>query len=272
MHRLLFFTASAALLFVATSPAHAQDWSGPYIGAQIGYGFQPEDDGERIVFDKNLDGQFGDTVLTSGGANAFSPGFCGGAAQTNAPAGGCDDDEDGLDAGVRAGYDWQVGNWVFGALVEYSSADVTDSVSAFSTTPASYTMTRELDSVFALRGRVGYAWDRWLPYVTAGVVQADVESSFTTTNSVNTFVERGDDSVSGFQLGGGVETRVSDRVTLGVEYLYTSLEDDSYRVRAQGPAPATNAFILTNPAGTDFMRGDDTFDVYSLRATVSYRF
>lgn len=272
MRRILLSTASATLLLAATSPAWAQDWSGPYVGGQIGYGFQPEDDDERILFDKDLNGQFGDTVLTVANANAFSPGFCGGSAQTNAPAGGCDEDEEGVDAGLRAGYDWQVGNWVFGGLVEYSGADITDSVSAYSTTPASYTMTRELSSVIAVRGRLGYAWERWLPYVTGGLAEGDVDRSFATTNGVNTFVERGDDNVSGWQLGAGVETKVSDRVSVGVEYLYTSLDDDSYRVRAQGPAPATNPFILTNGAGTDFKRGDDKFDFSSLRATVSFRF
>lgn len=272
MHRLLLTAASAIALMTAASAAQAQDWTGFYIGGHLGYGFQPDDGGERILFDKDLNGQFGDTVLTTAPANAFSPGFCGGAAKTNAPAGGCKEDEDGLDAGIRAGYDWQVGNWVFGGVAELSSVDINDSVSAYSTTPASYTMTRELNSTFALRGRAGYSWDRSLFYATGGFVWADVESSFDTTNGVNTFTEKSDDNVNGWQLGGGVETRVTDTVTVGVEYLYSSLDDDSYRVRAQGPAPAANPFILTNPNGTDFRRSESEFDFHSLRATVSYRF
>lgn len=273
MHRLLLATAASTVLLAAATAgqAQAQDWTGFYVGGHVGYGFQPEDDGERILFDTDLDGRFGDTVNTTAPANAFSPGFCGGKAQTNAPAGGCSDDDDGLDAGVRVGYDRQVGNWVVGGLAEYSVVDLNDSVSAYSTTPASYTMTRELNSTFALRARVGYAWDRWLPYATAGVVWGDVDNSFATTNGVNTFVGRSDD-VNGWQLGGGVETRVVGNVTVGVEYLYTNLDNDSYRVRSQGPAPVNNPFILVNPAGTDFKRSDSEFDFHSLRATVSYRF
>ena len=53
---------------------------------------------------------------------------------------------------------------------------------------------------------------------------------------------------------------------------YERLTDDEYRVRAQGPAPATNPFILVNPQGTDFRRSDDDFDLGALRMTASYRF
>jgi hypothetical protein len=43
------------------------------------------------------------------------------------------------------------------------------------------------------------------------------------------------------------------------------------RVTEGSPAPATNAFILTNPSGTDLRRGDQ-FDLYALRFTTGYRF
>ena len=76
-------TSSAiALLGLSAAPAFAQsDWSGAYIGLYAGQVSDPEDGGDSILFDRNLDGEFGDTVLTSGNANAFSPGFCDGQAQ-----------------------------------------------------------------------------------------------------------------------------------------------------------------------------------------------
>ena len=76
-------TVAALLATALASPALAQDsgdWTGFYIGGHVGYAFQPNDDDETILFDTDLDGNFGDTVRTSAGANAFSPGFCGGAA------------------------------------------------------------------------------------------------------------------------------------------------------------------------------------------------
>lgn len=272
--QLLAATAALAMAgFGSSALAQSAGWTGGYVGGHVGYGFQPDDDDETIRFDKNLDGVFSDTVTTAAGANAFSPGFCGGAAKGPTPASGCGKDDDGVDYGLRGGYDWQLANGlVLGVVGEVSKPDVEDSVAAFSTTPAFYTMTREVDWMAAVRGRVGFAMDRYLPYVTAGLARAEVDASFATSNTANTFVLTGDDSVSGYQLGAGVETRVGTNWSVGVEYLYTRLDDDDFRVRAQGPAPATNPFILTNASGTDFARSDDEFDVHSVRLTAAYRF
>ena len=262
----------ASLLALFASAASAQTWTGAYVGGSAGYAAERGDDGETILFDRNLDGDFNDTVTTGAGADAFSPGFCGGAASGNAPAAGCEDDEGGFAFSLHAGYDRQFGAIVVGGIVEVGGAEVTDSVSAFSTTPASYTMTRELDSLVAARARVGYATGIFLPYVTAGLARGEVEHSFSTTNGVNSFPTRGDTEVSGHQFGAGVEARVTPRLSVGVEYLQTSLEDDDYRVRATGPAPATNPFILGNPSGTDFRRSSDEFEFGTLRAKASLRF
>ncbi|HEY9219891.1 MAG TPA: outer membrane beta-barrel protein [Phenylobacterium sp.] len=263
----------AFIALATTGAAQAQDWSGPYVGAHAGYGFGSENDGETIGFDTNLDGTANDTVRTSAGANAFSPGFCGGAAFGSLPAGGCDDDENGFEFGARAGYDWQFGRLVVGALLEASRTDVEDSVSAFSTTPAFYTMTRDLRWLAALRVRAGLTLDdRTLLYGTGGVAQGEVRHSFNTNNTANTFVLSDDDEASGWQLGGGVERKVTPDVTLGLEYLYTSLQDDGFTVRARGPAAATNPFIITNANGTDFRRSEEDFELHQVRVTAAYRF
>jgi hypothetical protein len=66
----------AALGFAA--PAAAQDmtddapFSGLYVGGSFGYDVQPNDNGESIAFDRNLDGVFGDTISTATVANALS--------------------------------------------------------------------------------------------------------------------------------------------------------------------------------------------------------
>ncbi|MBY0512067.1 MAG: outer membrane beta-barrel protein, partial [Rhodospirillaceae bacterium] len=77
---------------------------------------------------------------------------------------------------------------------------------------------------------------------------------------------------SGYQLGGGADYNVTEEWRFGLEYLYTALDDDSYRVRAAGPAPATNAFILVNANGTDFRRSENKFDYGTVRLTLTYRF
>ena len=60
--------------------AAAQDWTGAYISGHIGFSKIPEGSNNTVVFDRNLDGDFSDTITTAAGANAFSPGFCVGAA------------------------------------------------------------------------------------------------------------------------------------------------------------------------------------------------
>lgn len=262
--------ASAAMLGTA-GVAHAQDWQGLYVGGHVGYGYQNNDDGETITFDTDLDGNFGDTVNTTAPANAFSPGFCDGRARGPTPASGCDDNGDAVDYGVRLGHDWQFGNFVVGALGEVSGNAVEDSVSAFSTTPARYTMTRELDHMAAIRARGGYAFSNMLVYATGGYAWAEVDHSFTTSNGVNTFTESEEGDAQGYQYGLGAEWAIAPRWRVGAEYLRTNLEDDDYRVRAQGPAPVTNPFILVNANGTDFARSNDEFEFDSVRFTLSYQ-
>lgn len=116
MRLLVIAAACAAAIMTGASTAAAQDWTGLYVGGSIGVGVQSEDAGETVRFDTNLDGGFGDTIRTVAGADAFSTGFCGGLAVNATAAGGCTDDEDGLDVGGRAGYDWQFGRIVAGAL------------------------------------------------------------------------------------------------------------------------------------------------------------
>ncbi len=271
------FTGMAAL---AAAPAFAQTaedgWGGFYIGGQVGASEPADENGASILFDTNLDGGFGDSVNTAAGANAFSPGFCDGAALGRTPAAGCSDDKGGAEAGVRGGYDWQSGRWVYGVVVEYTQNDARDSVSAYSTTPAFYTMTRDLDRTLALRARLGMAVGQnsdWLIYATAGAARGRIDNSFTSSNGANAFVQSGNSDADGYQAGLGLERKVLQNLSVGLEYLYTRLGDDDYRVRAApGSAPANNPFLIVNPAGTDFRRSDEDFAVGSLRLTASFRF
>ncbi len=269
--------ATGALALALAAPAAAQTtWTGPYVGVHIGAGLQRDDADETVTFDTDLDGTFTDTVRTAAGANAFSPGFCGGIAMGAVPSAGCTEDENGIDIGGRVGYDWSSGMLVVGALVDVSGTDVTDGASAFSTTPAFYAFSRQLKAMGGLRGRVGAGTSRALVYGTGGLAWGRIEHVFTSSNAVNTFVP-GKDAVRtenawGYQAGGGLEVRLASQWTLGGEYLYSRFDDEEDgTVRSQGPAPATNPFVLVNAAGTD-LRRSGRFDVHSVRLALNYRF
>lgn len=260
-----FFIAAAA------SPAAAQSsWTGFHLGGRVGI-TDASNGNERIEFDTNLDGQFGDTVRTGAGADAFSPGFCDGAATDRTPGAGCRRDRNKADLAVMAGYDVQFGYAVVGLVGEYGTTRARDSVSAFSTTPAFYTMTRELRGNGAIRARAGVAIGNTLPYVTAGIAGGRIRHSFATSNTANSFVLRGDDrNLTGFRFGAGIDQRLG-RLTVGALYLGTRWDDKDFRVRAQGPAPTGNPFLLVNPAGTDFRRSDGRFTTHSFALTAGYR-
>lgn len=271
----LLAATTALALCAAAGAAHAQssgNWTGLYVGAQAGYGWAKNHNSETVVFDTNLDRSFNNQVNTAAGANAFSPGFCGGYAKGVAPVAGCGKDHDGFEFGGRVGYDYQIGNFVVGVVGEATRTSQTDSVSAFSTTPAAYNFTRKLHAVGAVRLRAGYALGDTLVYGAGGYAVADVKRTFATTNTANTFGLRGGNNPDGYQLGGGIEQKVAPNVTLGIEYLYTRLSDNGYTVRAQGPAAATNAFLLVNGSGTDLQRSRDKFSNQAVRMTAAYRF
>ena len=271
--------AGAAALGLIASPAFAQEttedapFSGIYIGAAGGYDVQPNDAGSSILFDRNLDGRFGDTVTTAAGANAFSSGFCNGAtrATTLAGGGGCRKDKDGAAYYGRVGMDTQRGNIVVG---EFGKSEITDSVTAFSTTPASYVMTRSVDWEASIRGRAGYAVNTTLFYGTFGAGYAKIDRDFYSTNTGNAYQQSGKRQQFGILGGGGIEQKVTPNISVGMEYMFHQYQDDDFRVRVtQGTQPATNPFVLApNTTGTDFRRSDDNFRWHSLRATAAFRF
>lgn len=269
--------ASAASLLAVPAMAQdnrdtSQDFNGPYISVGGGGTLQGSDRGETLVFDTDRDGTYGDQVTTSGGANAFSPGFCNGAATSSANI-SCRNDKDGPEYFGRLGYDRRMGNFVLGAVIEGGRSEARDSVSGFSTTPASYTFSRESEYQANARLRAGYTpGGGALFYVTGGGAYARLDNKFTTSNTANSFADNGKTNAWGYTAGGGAEVMVTNRIGLGLEYLYTDVKDKDYVVNVgAGTAPATNPFLL-NGGGTDIQRSDPHFRTHSIRGTVSFRF
>ena len=276
----LLSAASLSLLMAGVAaPALAQsapDWSGPYIGIYAGGVENHEQAGETLVFDRNLDGVFGETVTTSAAADAFAPGFCAGNASTSQATDGCNKDDRGVEGSVRVGYDWQFGPMVAGLVGEWAATNVSDTVTGFSSTPASYVFKRELNDMAALRARVGFATGPALIYITGGAAYGNIENSFRTTNTANSFVVQADeDNADGWQAGGGLEWRLAPNLSVTGEYLYTSLTPGDYVVRAgnTGTTPAGNPFILApNTTGTDIMRSNDEMELHAFRVGMNVRF
>ena len=264
---------------VAAVPAMAQDgrdtsqdFNGPYVSIVGGATLQGSDRGETLVFDTNRDGTYGDQVTTVGGANAFSTGFCNGAATSSANR-ACKNDKDGPEYFGRLGFDKRMGNVVLGAVIEGGRSEARDSVSGFSTTPASYTFSREADYQAGARLRAGYTpGGGALFYVTGGGAYAKLDNRFTTSNGANSFADNGRTNAWGYAAGGGAEVMLTSNISVGLEYLYTDLKDNDFVVNVgPGTAPATNPFLL-NGGGTDMQRSSSHFRTHSVRGSLSLRF
>ncbi|MEY3624306.1 MAG: hypothetical protein RLZZ407_1865 [Pseudomonadota bacterium] len=272
--QILLIGATALATFAPPAFAQSEDehWEGAYIGGSIGLSAQSNDRNESVVFDTDGDGAFDNSVNTTLGANAFAPGFCGGASTGTAPTDSCLSDKDGLEYNIRAGYDVQSGNMVYGFVLEGGMNESRDSVTAFSDTPAAYTLTREIDYSLQARARLGYAARGALFYATGGAAYAKINNSFTTTNGVNSFTDNGNSKSWGYSYGGGAEVKLAKNFSLGLEYLYTNFVDDDYVVSVgPGTAPATNPFLIVSGA-TDMRRSDSNFTMHNIRLTAAIRF
>lgn len=282
-NKLFLVLAGGAAVLATAAPASAQTdaapFDGVYVGGSLGFDFQPKGGNDTIQFDRNLDGTYGDTLTlatpqANGNTNAFAPGFCKGKANGTSAANGCTQNKDGTGYAARIGIDKQFGAIVVGAVGEFGKSEIVDSVTGYSTTPASYTFTREVDYDASARLRLGFAAHNTLFYGTGGVAYAKVDHSFETSNTANAFSTSGKKDAWGYVVGGGVEQKVGRNFSVGLEYQYKTLKDDDYTVRASGLATTavTNPFILGNAQGTDLQRSDDRLKSHSVRAVAAFRF
>ena len=81
----------------------------------------------------------------------------------------------------------------------------------------------------AVRGRLGYAFDRFLVYGAGGLAYADQEVS--ARGAAGGCANGSDDTIAvGWTVGGGVEAALTDNVTARVEYRYSDFGADSFSV------------------------------------------
>jgi outer membrane immunogenic protein len=155
------------------------DWSGIYAGGVVGYGWAESQHCDGIDCD-------------------FS---------------GPDVDSDGFMGGATLGYNHQLEQLVLGIEADYMFADVDGS-----TPPGSINgygcgsgCETDINGLGTVRARLGFAVDRFMPFISGGVAIMDVEAALNTGSS-DTFIN----PVAGL----GVEFAFSDSVTIKAEYLH----------------------------------------------------
>jgi outer membrane immunogenic protein len=159
-------------------------WTGAYGGFQAGYGSNNSGD---TVTDGVIAGIFGSSPH-------------------------------GLTGGLRAGYDWQLGS----ALVFGVEADA--SLAGFSSTAAAMpglSLSNASDYWMSTNVRLGLPifGPHWLPYVIGGFAAGGAKSSLSAANlAVGT-----SNTNTGWDIGGGIEVRITPHLSAYGEYRYIDL-------------------------------------------------
>ncbi len=163
-------------------------WSGFYVGANAGWGWTS-----------------GDGTVTAAGATG--------------PISGSGN---GFLGGVQAGYNWQMGALVVGLETDFQGSAIRNDVN-FSTAGVTGTGTEKNPWFGTIRGRLGYAQDRWLFYVTGGGLYGKntLDGTLSTTGPFSSSA-----TYWTWVAGAGVEAKLWDRWSAKLEYLYAGKPDN----------------------------------------------
>jgi outer membrane immunogenic protein len=126
-----------------------------------------------------------------------------------------DFDVNGALVGGTLGYNWQNGPAVFGIETDLSWSDLSGTSRSAVCPDGCETKTGWLGTT---RGRLGYAIDRWMPFVSGGAAYGDIKAS------VPGLAGNSDTNV-GWTVGAGVEFALPGNWTAKGEYLYVDLGD-----------------------------------------------
>ena len=237
------------------APAPAPLWTGFYIGVHAGY----------------ADGEWDGTLDVEGGP--FTP------AQIGYDSLDKTVDGDGFFGGGQIGYNLQRGRFVFGLEADASFSDV-DGSETFTTSGFNQNNLRfakkhefEVDYFGTLRGRLGYATDRFMVYATGGFAWAEVDGGLTVTvleDGEDPYDELSGSSVdkthTGYTIGGGVEAALNERWSLKAEYLYIDLGGEDYRF---SPDKVTRNGAPKDGPADEF--NDVDLDMHTFKIGLNYR-
>jgi outer membrane immunogenic protein len=127
----------------------------------------------------------------------------------------------GFMAGGTLGYNWQSGAIVYGLEGDFDWSDVNASVACAGV------LTCETSNSWlaTFRGRVGYAFDRWLPYITGGGAYGRVTAKIDVP-PVGFAASSASDQL-GWTVGVGLEYAFLSNWSAKIEYLYVDLGNTS---------------------------------------------
>ena len=138
-------------------------------------------------------------------------------------------------AGGTIGYNYQIGAAVLGVEGDIDWAGLSGSTTAGC--PAGCTTSDSWLST--VRGRLGYAAGRFMPYITAG-------GAFGNINASTPGLAGGNATNAGWTVGAGLEFAIAPRWTIKAEYLYVDLGSFNCGGGCSAGAAVDNVAFTTN--------------------------
>ena len=158
--------------------------------------------------------------------------------------------------GAHLGVQRQFRNFVLGLEVAYSDLHLTDTAESNVKGFKGYFRQIDIDSLFVIGPRLGYATDRWMAYVKGGYASADVETRVFKDGGSTSSITGGREN--GWMIGGGLELICWRGFVLGLDYTYVRLDLDD----RSGQLPDKKPFTYTDM--------DD--DIHTISLRLSYLF
>lgn len=190
----------ACLAFGAASgTAIAENWAGATVGAFAGH-VSHENKGHGSSF------------------NDTTPGALWAWSRTNR-----EETDERFFGGLKAGYDWQSGNYVYGVIADLAFTNTSRSSGHLDSGNYSYHREDKMDWLATVRGRFGIDVNGFLPYVTGGLALANIKNNHQTITCCPTIYESNKDDIRyGWVLGAGVEKKVTNALSVSFEGLYAA--------------------------------------------------
>jgi outer membrane immunogenic protein len=195
--------------------AQVFNWTGFYVGANVGYGWSANNDGAQLS-------DFPPSAPTFAiGQTPTSLGFR----------------QKGVIGGAEVGFNWQTASLVYGVEADISATDIKGSGTFFFPgsilgAPETTTVSSKLDWLSTIRGRLGFTpVDRLLIFGTAGVAFGQVNNALSVIASQPGFlaVTSGSNRSTrvGWVAGLGTQYAVTNDIFVKAEWLYYDLGTSS---------------------------------------------
>ena len=114
--------------------------------------------------------------------------------------------------GGTIGYNWQMGTWVLGVEGDIDWADINGTTN----TACPFGCKTTDKWLSTVRGRLGYAADRFMPFITGGAAFGDIRASTPGFAGAS-------NTEAGWTVGAGLEFAIAGNWTAKAEYLYVDL-------------------------------------------------